>query len=371
MILLTDDAEPDSVPEPVEPSAPPAPDELAPEHFHLSHTALGGVPSSRTLRVTGRIHETQVTILIDSGNSHNILQPRLAEFLKLPVEAITPFSVFVGNGDTITCSGSCSQVPLVVAGALFQVPFLVLPIHGADVVLGVQWLSSLGPFLADYSVPCIQFCHNNRPITISGDTTSTPTHASFAQFTRYLSTDSIASIHSISVPQLDSSPPFPDTPTPELSAILEEFDSVFAEPQGLPPHRAQDHHIHLEPHSSPVNVRPYRYPQCHKEVMTRMIQEMLTAGIIRPSTSPFSSPVLLVRKKDGSWRFCVDYRALNAVTVKDRFPIPTVDELLDELHGSTYFRSLTYAPATIKSSLLPRMCLSQRSGRWMVTSSSW
>uniref|UniRef100_A0A0A9AYG2 Reverse transcriptase domain-containing protein n=1 Tax=Arundo donax TaxID=35708 RepID=A0A0A9AYG2_ARUDO len=90
-----------------------------------------------------------------------------------------------------------------------------------------------------------------------------------------------------------------------LLQLLAEFADIFAEPQGLPP-APFDHRIHLVPGTPPVAVWPYRYPQLLKDEIERQCEVMLQQGIIQPSTSPFSSPVLLVRKKDGTWRFCVN-----------------------------------------------------------------
>ena len=89
-----------------------------------------------------------------------------------------------------------------------------------------------------------------------------------------------------------------------------------------------------------MNVRSYRYPPKQKTEIERLIKDMLQKSIIQPSHSPFASPILLVKKKDGSRRFCVDYRQLNAITIKDKFPIPIVEDLLDELKHASVFTKL-------------------------------
>ena len=112
---------------------------------------------------------------------------------------------------------------------------------------------------------------------------------------------------------------------------------MFDTPKGLPPIRDHDHAIHLILGSVPPKIKPYRYCYVQKRKIECMIIEMLEVGIIQPSQSSFSAPVVLVHKKDGSWRMCPDYRELNNLTIKDKFHILVIDELLDELHGEIYF----------------------------------
>jgi hypothetical protein len=116
---------------------------------------------------------------------------------------------------------------------------------------------------------------------------------------------------------------------PNVSAVLQQFEDVFSDHMAIPPARECDHSIPLKEGSKPPNIRPYRIPYKQRDEVERLIQYMLRDSIIRPSSSPYSSPTIFMRKKDGSWRLYIDYRELNAQTVKNKFPIPVIEELLD------------------------------------------
>jgi hypothetical protein len=122
--------------------------------------------------------------------------------------------------------------------------------------------------------------------------------------------------------------------------LLHEFIDIFSTKPSLPPPRSIDHEIPLKPNRKPPNIRPYRVPYKQKDEVEKLIQTMLKDELIRPSNSPYSSPAIFIRKKDGSWRLCIDYRELNSQTIKNKFSIPMIEDLLDELHGAKIFSKL-------------------------------
>jgi hypothetical protein len=126
----------------------------------------------------------------------------------------------------------------------------------------------------------------------------------------------------------------------DLYEVFNQYDEMFKEPNGLPPKRGIQHEIQLQQDCPLPNIGMYRMSVMENAKIKKQIQELLDKGIIVPSSLPCGSPIVLVPKKDGTWRMCVDFRALNKITVKNRYPLPRIDDLLDQLKNAKYFTKL-------------------------------
>ena len=130
-------------------------------------------------------------------------------------------------------------------------------------------------------------------------------------------------------------------PSRELPRIVCEFTDVFPEELGgLPPVREIEFQIDLMPGTAPISVAPYRVAPAELTELESQLEDLQAKGFIRPSTSPCGAPALFVKKKGGALRMCIDYRKLNRVTVKNRYPMPRIDDLFDQLRGSTCFSKI-------------------------------
>ncbi|XP_038695444.1 uncharacterized protein LOC119992723 [Tripterygium wilfordii] len=218
----------------------------------------------------------------------------------------------------------------------------------------MDWLKTLGEVLWDFDHLLMRFTKDGREVSITG-INSKPIKVIEAQrmerllkvakplgvVVTPLSTQSVFRLEGqVMLVQKGQVMLGQEGSEPAINNLIQRFNKLFDEPTWLPPLREHNHRIPTVPGSSPVNMRLYRYAHFQKVEIECLVQEMLKAGTIRASNSPFSSLALLVRKKDGSWHLCVDYWALNNITIKDKYPIPIIDELLDELYGEAVFSKL-------------------------------
>ncbi|KAH0643579.1 hypothetical protein KY289_034553 [Solanum tuberosum] len=188
-----------------------------------------------------------------------------------------------------TTTGVVKDFGWMLQGITYQSNLIVFPIGQYDIVLGALWMKTLGPVTMLVSSKAVN--------KLSGD--------------ELLKEETIA---------------------PEIGVLLVQYHKILSEHKILPhPRGPFDHKIPLQNGTKPVNIRPYKYSAMKKDIIEKLVNNMLQQGVIQYSNNPFSSPVVVVVKKNGTWRLCVDYRELNQCTIKDKFPIPIIDDLLDEM----------------------------------------
>lgn len=313
------------------------------QQLQLSRLSSHGFDGAQTLKLFSTVHGHRLLIMIDSGASHCFISDHWARSLQLPVDSSATIAVVLGDGTRIRTSGVCKAVPFVISDHTFYITCYVFSLRSVDVILGVSWLAQLGDVTANWAKLTMCFEVAGKSVSLQGDPSFTRRECMGADLEDYGQGDEawLLWVMDSAASSTGTTPSLVDKAKKvELETLLALFPKVTQPPTGLPPARTHDHRIVLQEGVHPVSVRPYRYNQLQKDEMEKLVDEMLAAGIIQTSTSPYSSPVLLVRKKDGSWRFCVDYRALNKVTVADKYPIPVIQELLDELHGARWFSKL-------------------------------
>ena len=147
--------------------------------------------------------------------------------------------------------------------------------------------------------------------------------------------------------------------------VVDEFLDVFPdELPGMPPDRYIEFIIELLPSTAPIAKRQYRMGVNELEELKKQIKELQDKGLICPSSLPWGAPVIFVDKKDGSQRMCVDYRSLNEVTIKNKYPLPMIDELFDQLRGVCVFSKIDlhsgYHQLKIRNSDIPKTAFTTR-----------
>ena len=262
-----------------------------------------------------------VLVLFDSGATHSFISNACVGRLNLEKRDLgCELLVSTPSSGQVATSSVCVGCVMEVAGRRFKVNLVCLPLEGLDVILGMDWLS------------------NNHVIIDCGQRSLV--------FPEREGLELISTREAVRVLQ-EGATCFMVMGKPEKKSVVEmiqkipiinEYADVFSdEVRGLPPSRDIHFSIDLVPGAGPVSMTPYRMAPVEFTELKKQIEDLLEKKFIRHSASPRGAPVLLVKKKDGSSRLCVDYRQLNKLTIKNKYPLPRIDDLLDQLKGAGVF----------------------------------
>ncbi|XP_076942382.1 uncharacterized protein LOC143612235 [Bidens hawaiensis] len=308
-------------------------DELQEEHEPvISINALLGLHSYSTMKVQGSVGTRRLYILIDSGSTHNFVDIRVAKKLQCVVKDVKPLTISVADGKQMVCSQVFSHFQWCMNGKWFTAEVFLIPLQNYDMILEVQWLMHLNDILWNFKNMIMSFTIDGTVCELKGVENNKVSVCSLEKMDTLLQKQSCvmsSQLFSLQLAAIDNESHYESQilhseTIVSLQQLLQEYDDVFQTPKTLPPPRVFDHKIFLKEGSEPINQKPYRYPMVQKDIIEKMTRELMESGIIRESCSDFAAPVV----------------KLNDATIKNKFPIPLIEELLDELGQATVFSKL-------------------------------
>ena len=283
-----------------------------------------------------RLYDFYACTLFDSGASRSFVSATFARMCNLVTEPLSQtLVVALPNGEMVWCSKVALGCPLDFGGRTLDADLIVFKLLGFDIILGMDWLYRYSANIDCRSrVIGFQLSDDDYVEFAGSKLKAKPTIISAIQARRDIARGADAFLV-----QVES------TPSEKKSLVdipvVGEFPDVFVDDlPGLPPVPDMEFVIDLEPGAAPVHKAPYRMAPAELKELKTQLQELVDNGFIQPSTSPWGAPVLFVKKKDGTLRMCIDYRELNKVTIKNKYPLPRIDDLFDQLQGAAIFSKI-------------------------------
>ncbi|GJS24763.1 putative reverse transcriptase domain-containing protein [Tanacetum coccineum] len=315
--------------------------------------------------VTGTflLNNRYATVLFDSGSDKSFVNTSFSHLIDInPVRLDTSYEVELADGRVASTNTILRGCTLNLLNHLFKIDLMPIELGTFDVVIGMDWLVD-----QDAVIVCgkkvVHIPVKNKTLVVEGDRgTSRLKIISCIKASKYIERG-----HQLFVAHVTEKEPkekhLEDVP------VIRDFYEVFPDDlPGLPPPRQVEFKIELVPGAAPVARAPYRLAPSEMKELANQLQELSEKGFIRPSSSPWGAPVLFVKKKDGSFRMCIDYRELNKLTVKNRYPLPRIDDLFDQLQGSSVYSKIDlrsgYHQLRIREEDIPIMAFRTRYGHY-------
>ncbi|KAJ9539536.1 hypothetical protein OSB04_032269 [Centaurea solstitialis] len=286
--------------------------------------------------VTFLLNNYPASVLFDSGADRSYVslefRPKINKrSQKLKEEHLIEYS----SGEKVLANKVLKKCTLSLVGRDFSIDLIPIKIGSFDIIVGMDWMSDNRATICCAEKIVLITLSDGSVLEVHGEKPKRDIKiVSYMKMRSHLRKECVAFLAHV-VDKEVKEKRIQDLP------VVRDFPEVFPEElPGLPPHRQVEFHIDLVPGAAPVAKSPYRLAPSEMQELSDQLQELLDKGFIRPSSSPWGAPVLFVKKKDGSFRMCIDYRELNKLTIKNRYPLPRIDDLFDQLQGAAYFSKI-------------------------------